>query len=263
MGASVHDNNNIPAREPIFNIPTIVLLAAGLMAAIHVIRAYVLTDDQDLQVLIWFAFIPARYLADADPLLRDPSLAQVWTFVSYALLHGDFTHLLVNLFWMAAFGSALARRFEATRFVLYSLVCAIAGVALHLIFFWGEMVPVVGASAAISGHMAAIARFGFSPGGPMTRSIRISGQDGWKVPALSIVGTLLNRRALLFLGVWFAVNFLFGIAGGSLLGDGTQIAWQAHVGGFVAGLLLFELFDPVSSTAVPPASDRYDDAGDQ
>lgn len=255
----MQDNTDRPTREPIFNLPGVVLLAAVVMAAIHVVRVYVLTDEQNLQVLIWFAFIPARYLAEADAVFPSPALAQIWTFATYALLHGDFTHLLVNLFWMAAFGSALARRFEATRFILYSLVCAIAGVVLHLAFYWGEMVPVVGASAAISGHMAAIARFGFSPGGPMTQSIRISGQAGWKVPALSIVETLLHRRALLFLGVWFAVNFLFGVAGGPLFGEGTQIAWQAHVGGFVAGLLLFKLFDPISS--IPSAQDWTDQNG--
>lgn len=260
----MQDNNDTPAREPMFNLPTIVLLAAVLMAAIHVVRVYALTDDQNLQVLIWFAFIPARYLAEADAVFPSPALAQIWTFATYAFLHGDFTHLLVNLFWMAAFGSALARRFQAIRFVLFSLVCAIAGVALHLAFYWGEMVPVVGASAAISGHMAAIARFGFSPGGPMTQSIRISGQAGWKVPALSVVGTLVHRRALLFLGVWFAVNFLFGIAGGSLLGEGTQIAWQAHVGGFVAGLLLFKFFDPVfSMSSGQDGLNQKDYTGDQ
>jgi len=259
----VQDKTDNPTREPIFNLPGIVLAAAVLMAAIHVVRVYLLTDDQDLQVLIWFAFIPARYLAEADIVFPSPVLAQVWTFATYALLHGDFTHLLVNLFWMAAFGSALARRFGATRFMLYSLVCAIAGVALHLVFYWGEMVPVVGASAAISGHMAAIARFGFSPGGPMTQSIRVSGQAGWRVPALSVVETLVHRRALLFLGVWFAVNFLFGIAGGSLLGEGTRIAWQAHVGGFVAGLLLFKWFDPVpSDPAAQNGIDQHDRSDD-
>lgn len=243
----LQDNMETPSRQPIFNIPTVVLLFGALMASIHLARSFLLTDRQDLEVLIWFAFIPARYVAGAEAVFPSSSLAEIWTFGTYALLHGDFTHLLVNLFWMAAFGTALARRFESLRFLLFSLICAVAGVALHLVFYWGEMVPVVGASAAISGHMAAIARFGFSPGGPMSRSIRLSGQAGWTVPALSIVETLKHRSALIFLGVWFAVNFIFGISGGSLMGEDTRIAWQAHVGGFLAGLLLFDFFDPIKT----------------
>ena len=72
-------------------------------------------------------------------------------------------------------------------------------------------------------------------------------------PALSIADTLANRRALLFLGVWFAINFLFGIGAGPLLGENVSIAWQAHVGGFLAGLLLFRYFDPVPERRAPRA----------
>ena len=251
----MQDNMEVPVRQPMFNLPAVVLYFGAAMAIVHGIRVFVLTDEQNLEVLIWFAFIPARYLAEADMVFPSPSLAKVWSFGTYALLHGDLTHLLVNLFWMAAFGTALARRFKALRFLLFSLVCAAAGAALHLAFYWGEMIPVIGASAAISGHMAAIARFGFSPGGPMSQSIRISGQDGWSVRALSISETLRHRRALIFLGVWFAVNFIFGISAGSLLGEGVQIAWQAHVGGFLAGLLLFELFDPIAKN--PQSADEF------
>jgi len=59
---------------------------------------------------------------------------------------------------------------------------------------------------------------------------------------------LRNPRVLAFLAVWFAVNLIFGIASIAIGADGASVAWQAHVGGFFAGLVLFALFDPVPRT---------------
>jgi membrane associated rhomboid family serine protease len=64
--------------------------------------------------------------------------------------------------------------------------------------------------------------------------------------------TLRNGRVLLFLAVWFGLNLLFGLSSLSLGESGQSIAWEAHIGGFLAGLLLFPLFDPVA---------RYGSAG--
>jgi len=57
-----------------------------------------------------------------------------------------------------------------------------------------------------------------------------------------------------FLGIWFGVNIIFGVGSIAIGGDGASVAWQAHIGGFFAGLLLFSLFDPVPR-AVPDAAD--------
>ncbi|MEM8813028.1 MAG: rhomboid family intramembrane serine protease [Pseudomonadota bacterium] len=239
------------AREPIVNIPAVVLVLGAIFALIHLVRVQFLIPDQDLVLFLWFSFIPGRYLAETAGLFPGGIAADAWTFATYAFLHGDVTHLLVNLFWMAAFGSALARRFGTTRFLIFSAACAAAGAGLHLWIYWGEMVPVIGASAAISGHMAGVARFGFAPGGPLMRGLRASGDRTWHVPALSVLQTFSNRNALIFLGIWFAINFLFALGAGPLLGEGTRIAWEAHAGGFIAGLLLFRFLDPT------PVMPRY------
>jgi membrane associated rhomboid family serine protease len=75
------------------------------------------------------------------------------------------------------------------------------------------------------------------------------------VPALSLWRALRNGRVLAFLAIWFGVNILFGATSLSLGGEGASVAWQAHIGGFLAGLLLFSLFDPV-----PRARDDAADA---
>jgi membrane associated rhomboid family serine protease len=81
--------------------------------------------------------------------------ADAWTFVSYALLHGSWIHLGVNIAWMVAFGTPVLRRFGTVRFLVLSLVAAMAAAVLHLATHWGEFIPMIGASGAISGQMGA------------------------------------------------------------------------------------------------------------
>ena len=80
----------------------------------------------------------------------------------------------------------------------------------------------------------------------------------YRVPALPLGAVLRDPRVLAFLVVWFALNLLFGIGSLSLDGGEQAIAWQAHIGGFVAGLLAFAAFDPVK--AVPDGSSGPDQA---
>ena len=67
-----------------------------------------------------------------------------------------------------------------------------------------------------------------------------------RVPALSLMRALRNSRVLAFLAIWFGVNIIFGVGSIAIGADGASVAWQAHIGGFLAGLMLFSLFDPVS-----------------
>jgi membrane associated rhomboid family serine protease len=105
----------------------------------------------------------------------------------------------------------------------------------------------IGASASVSGTMAAAIRFAFVKGSFLSFS-RGDAEAAARVPALSLSHALRNPRVLAFLAVWFAVNLIFGIASIAIGADGASIAWQAHVGGFFAGLVLFALFDPVPRT---------------
>ena len=62
----------------------------------------------------------------------------------------------------------------------------------------------------------------------------------------AVAVALRNPRVLAFVGVWFGLNLLFGIGSFAIVGVDQSIAWEAHFGGFFAGLLLFSLFDPVA-----------------
>ncbi len=241
-------------REPLFNIPKIVVAVLAALILIQLVREYVLSEEADLQLLLTFAFIPARY--DGAALLQSwPGGigADIWTFVTYALLHASWLHLGVNAIWFLPFGSALARRFGSVRFLAFLTITSAAGAALHLATHAGEQYPMIGASAAISGTMAGAMRFAFQRGGPIGMFQNID-EQAYRVPALPLRGILRDGRVLLFLIVWFGINFIFGIGSFSTLTGGETVAWQAHVGGFLAGLLLFYWFDPVLA-ARPPAQD--------
>ncbi len=222
---------------PIFNVPMVILVLLGLFALVHFGRT-LLTPQQDLQFLIEMAFIPARYV---DGLLAS-GLAGFTSFVTYNFLHGDITHLGVNSIWMLAMGSAVAKRVGAWRFLVFSFVCSLFAAFAHLLTHFGEVVPVIGASGAVSGHMAAAIRFIFSAPDPRQADLE-EDRELWAVPMKTLGETLRDGRVLAVLGIWLLTNVLSGIGVLSMGQGDNPIAWQAHIGGFLAGLLLFSLFD--------------------
>ncbi len=186
-------------REPLFNIPPVIIALLAALAFVHGFRTLVLSDDLNIEFLLTFAFIPARY--DTSVVLGGALPggfgAEIWTFVTYSLIHADWTHFGVNAVWLLPFGSALARRFGAVRFLLFFAVTAAAGAAMHLATHPGAEFPVIGASAAISGAMAAAMRFAFQRGGPLNM-LRGADSDAYRVPAIPLSGVLRDARVLIF-----------------------------------------------------------------
>ena len=238
--------------EPILNVPPAVTGIIIVLVLIHVVHVWLLSPTAEREFTLLFAFIPARY----DQALVLPSGwsaapgAEIWSFVTYALIHADLLHLGLNLIWLLPFGSALARRFGPGRFLAFMVATAAAGAAAHLATHYGELYPMVGASAAISGTMAAAMRFAFQRGGPL-RGWHEHDDESYRVPAVSLLGSLRDPRFLAFVAVWFGINAIFGL-GGLQLDNGQSVAWEAHIGGFIAGVLLFSAFDPVEREAGYP-----------
>lgn len=225
------------ASEPIFNVPKSVLLAIALMVGVQVARD-LLPDEVDVTFLLALAFIPARY-AGAAPELPGGYLTAVTSFVTYMVVHAGWVHLLVNAMWMLAFGTAVARRIGGKMFYVFSIMCGVAGALLHLVFHWGDMAPVVGASAAISGQMAGALRFIFGAKRmPWERT-----PDFVNAPLATLGETFKDRRIVAFLILWVALNVYFGLSAVMVRGAEGNIAWEAHIGGFLCGLLIFGLFD--------------------
>ena len=249
-------------REPAFNIPGIVTVCCAVLLGIHLLRTF-LSIEADDTIVADFAFVPARVaiaLGVAQHQLQiafqnlpqDTLEAQIgagggrwWTFITYAFLHGSWAHVGLNCVWLVAFGAPVARRFSSVRFVMLLVVAALSGAVAQFVWSPASFIPVIGASAAVAGAMGAATRFVFRPSGEPIRAFdRANLNDAYRRPALTLLQTFTTKGALVFVVAWFATNLLFGLVpalGG--VGDGP-IAWQAHIGGFLAGLLLFPAFDP-------------------
>ncbi len=217
------------SREPILRSPRIVTNFIIIFVVIHVATQF-LTNEQYEYLIANFALIPAQLQAAGGIGFNLVTLRSAMQFVSYAFLHGDFVHLLFNCLWFLIFATAVARRIGTSRFLWFSLITAVGAAITHLVFHWDSPVPVVGASGAVSGLMGAAFRFIFI--NPNARMV-------WP-PALL---PLFSRPVLLASAVWVALNVVMGVSGFTPEGFGRAIAWEAHLGGFFTGLLLFPLFD--------------------
>ncbi len=226
--------------EPIFRVPAVVLAVVGLLAVVH-LGLFLAGENWQVLSLYLFAFIPARISGDAPY----PSVAGsgVWSFVTYALLHGSWLHLISNSLWFTVFGTILARRLPVFRFLLLCVAGAAAGALAMLIMHWGQDVILIGASGSVSGLMAAAIPLMYAKGRTFGD---IQSADLRHLMPLRPTEIITDRRALFFTLVWFGVTLVTGAAGGwagNSFADGARIAWEAHVGGFIAGLAAFYLLD--------------------
>jgi membrane associated rhomboid family serine protease len=238
-----------PPRQPIFRAPAVVLWLIAALAGLHAVRLW-LPSALGQDMVYEYALIPARY--SHAFVASQAGLAASWPgtvlertipFVSYMGLHNDWTHLVINSLWLLAFGPVVARRQGPLLFLVFFLVCGVAGALTYVALNWGSPVPVVGASGAISGLMAAALRM-------------LPGQAPWAEPGTAPLAPLFSRQILIFTLVWAAINIVAGVTGLGVGGQSGLIAWQAHLGGFLAGLLLCGPFDALRPRQVGIPLDR-------
>ena len=257
----------IRPREPAINLPGLILGFILVLIAIHAVRGWWLTPRTDVQLLFDAGFVPARWsllfgFATPDDILREASAgigdadaaaahiaiakyviatpgAGLLTGVSYALLHGSWMHVVLNCVWLAAFGSPVLRRSGPVRTLVLALFSTVGAVLLHWLFNPTSSQVVIGASGTVSGLMGAAALFVFE------RPIPVRTWPPVLPRRSSLAGLLQNRSARFFLGTWLGINLLVGLVSQPLGIAEGGIAWQAHIGGLLTGLLFFPLLDPV------------------
>ena len=192
-------------------VTTALLLANVLVQAVQ----WLMPPRLDENALYLFGFLSLRYhgaTAWSWPALVSP--------ITYQFLHAGLTHLGVNMLGLVAFAPGVEQRLGGGRFLLFYLLCGVAGAFAQFAATPHSVELLIGASAAVSGVFGAILRF------------RIARQRFWLIVVL-----------------WFIMNFVTGASG---MGSTAPIAWVAHIGGFVTGLVLFHLFDRGAQPPVWP-----------
>jgi membrane associated rhomboid family serine protease len=184
-------------------------------------------------------FLYQQYLATVYPYAYEPFIRQ-WGIVPDRLhatslltsmfLHGGWMHVLGNMLFLWVFGRNVEDLIGSGRFLVFYLVCGLAAAMTQIVTNLYSPVPTIGASGAIAGVMGAyLIKF------PRARIVTL-------IPIFLFFTTVEIPAALMLL-FWFGMQFLSGI--GSLTEtdySGGGVAFFAHIGGFVAGMLLVRLF---------------------
>ena len=202
------------SREPAFNVPPATLWISVGLVAIHAVLMVAGSKFADT-VWIRLAFVPADLAHSFGPEGRINGRILA-TLVSHMLLHANWTHLIMNVGFLLGFGSLVERAVGRWRYLLFLLFCGVVG-ALTL-FAAGPLdeVLVIGASGAVYGTAGAATRL-------------------FVVPRSGV------RGAAIFVLAMMSLNLLFGLVDFGLAGDGASLAWEAHGGSFIAGMVLIYL----------------------
>ena len=168
--------------------------------------------------------IPREYAAGHDiaPLIGAP----FWvTLFSSMFLHGGWMHLGGNMLYLWIFGDNVERSMGGLKFLIFYLICGLAASFAHIMFNLGSSMPAVGASGAISGVLG-----GYLLLFPSNRVRVIT------------YGRIASVPAIVVIGLWIVLQFVNGIGSVARTDETAGVAYMAHIGGFVAGLVLVKLF---------------------
>jgi membrane associated rhomboid family serine protease len=205
---------------------TVPFVNYALIAACVLVFLWQVSLGERIQAAIYaYGLIPGVLLGDAR-LPAELAVVPAWmTVFTSMFLHGGWMHLIGNLLYLWIFADNVEDRFGHGRFVVFYALCGVAAAMAQALPDPGSRIPMVGASGAISGVLGAyLLMFPRAhvlvllPLGPLSQLVRLP--------------------ALLVLGLWFAMQLLSEL----LAPPGAGVAFRAHIGGFVAGLLLLPVF---------------------
>lgn len=224
----------IPLRDTVQtrNYPVVNNTIIGINVAIFL---YQLTQGAELDKFIYiYGLVPARYSIPQISAYFTGS-QQVFSFISFMFLHGGIWHLLGNMWSLYIFGDNVEDRLGHVRYLLFYLICGIASGLSHLTLNMNSNIPTIGASGAIAGVMGAY--FILHPRAKILTLIPIF-----------FIPYFLEIPAYFFLGVWFVLQFINAAGSHSHI---SGVAWWAHIGGFVFGIIFLKILLMLPSASSP------------
>jgi rhomboid family protein len=197
-----------------------------LILACTAVFLFELSIGRDLnQLVFYFGIIPARYTVRPGLVFGHPLVFLV-PIIASMFLHGGWLHLIGNMLFLFVFGRSVEDRFGHGNFLLIYFLSGFVAAGAHIVMNAGSVVPTIGASGAIAGILGA-----YLVSFPTARITTI-------IP-LFIIFWAVQLPAVLILGYWFLIQF---VAGFQMLNIESAtaggVAWWAHVGGFIAGMIL-------------------------
>lgn len=176
------------------------------------------------QFIFTYGLVPARYTVPEIG-FQFSAFQQVLALFSFMFLHGGSLHLLGNMWSLHIFGDNVEDRLGPLRYFVFYILCGWLSGLTHFVFNADSAVPTIGASGAIAGVMGAYLLLF-----PSAKILTL-------IP-IFFIPYFVEIPAFVFLGFWFLVQFLSAATAAAGAGG---IAWWAHVGGFVFGILLLKL----------------------
>jgi membrane associated rhomboid family serine protease len=209
--------------QPSYSRPlvTSVIIALNVAVFLHEVTL----DAYSRNFLIaQYGLVPARFHASA--------------LITSMFLHGGWMHIIGNMWFLWIFGGNVEDRMGPVAYLMFYLTCGVGSSIAQTAFSWGSHVPALGASGAIAGVLGAYI-------------IYFPGSQILTLVILFIFWFRAQIPAVVFIGLWFLVQFLSGVGalGASSANASGGVAWWAHVGGFVLGMLLAKRISPNARSA--------------
>lgn len=227
-------------RQPIFNLLPVIAVIAGLFVAIQAADSFLLNESIRNEILVWLAFIPYRLIENAAapggiwPLF--------WTPFTHAFLHAGWEHVLFNTVWFVIFGTPVAHRYGSAKLLILFLLSALVGAVAFAATTLPEFAILLGASGGVAGLTGAAVRFTFQP-----VQVAVHPETGERIvlgrKLATIPEVFRHPTARIFTIVWIVLNGIVPLLPIFMPGMQVEIAWQAHLGGFLFGFLAVPLFE--------------------
>lgn len=221
------------APMPVVTVGLILVNAAVFLYQID------LSPRAEMQFIYTYALVPAVY--GSPELARHAGLDpyNYWPLLTNTFMHGGWLHLIFNMWTLWLFGSPVEGRMRPLRFLIFYLACGLVGSLGHLLANLESTVPALGASGAIAGLLGGYARL--FPGAKVTL-----------VFPIIVIPLIFSVPAIAFTAVWFGLQVWQGLGAMNVDVGAGGIAWWAHIGGFLAGLLLIAAMGGRPWRAPPP-----------
>lgn len=216
-----HNHNHNKKEKPpaFFNLPPVTQYLAGSIILSYIVTSHVLgwiNPFWQAWGFFQFSFIPGRFIGDMPF-----TFWSIFSPLTYMWLHGGVMHVAMNVVMLVALGTAVERWLGAKYLMIAFLISGVVGAGLHFIFYMHDYVPVIGASGATSGLFGLVILM-IQDQRRQYRSHELFDRFGiWP-----------------FVAIWLAISIVPAFF--TPAGQGYMVAWAVHVGGFLAGIGIYQ-----------------------